>query len=244
MTESTFEKVGDYLEHHGIKNQKWGVRRYQYEDGRLTPEGREHYGVGPARDDGYIDSNGVPHIGLQFFAEKKNEAEKVDLSTYSKEERDMMTQYVKDAKLQSEYEKYKAIENKTPEEIESERKLKVVQDYNLQQQYEKALASESGPDPAKAATDILKVSQGFFRERRKSGIAKKDYSDIPTDELKKRVDRLNLEQNYGRLTGDTHAVATGRDKVHEFLQDVFIVASIAGILIPLFSKKKSNPVIN
>lgn len=38
------------LQHHGIKFQKWGVRRYQNPDGSLTPEGREHYGYGPARD--------------------------------------------------------------------------------------------------------------------------------------------------------------------------------------------------
>ena len=29
-----------YLYHHGIKGQKWGVRRYQNEDGTLTKEGR------------------------------------------------------------------------------------------------------------------------------------------------------------------------------------------------------------
>lgn len=33
-----------YLEHHGIKGQKHGVRRYQNEDGSLTPEGMERYG--------------------------------------------------------------------------------------------------------------------------------------------------------------------------------------------------------
>lgn len=33
------------LYHHGIKGQKWGVRRYQYEDGSLTPEGRARYRV-------------------------------------------------------------------------------------------------------------------------------------------------------------------------------------------------------
>lgn len=33
--------MNDYLEHHGIKGQKWGVRRYQNPDGTLTKEGKE-----------------------------------------------------------------------------------------------------------------------------------------------------------------------------------------------------------
>lgn len=36
----------DHLAHYGIKNQKWGVRRWQYEDGTLTPEGRIRYRQG------------------------------------------------------------------------------------------------------------------------------------------------------------------------------------------------------
>ena len=39
----------DYLAHHGIKWQRWGVRRYQNKDGSLTAEGRSHYNVGPKR---------------------------------------------------------------------------------------------------------------------------------------------------------------------------------------------------
>lgn len=36
----------NYISHHGITGQKWGVRRYQYEDGSLTPEGKVRYGNG------------------------------------------------------------------------------------------------------------------------------------------------------------------------------------------------------
>lgn len=35
----------EYLAHHGIKGQKWGLRRYQNADGSLTAEGRKHYGA-------------------------------------------------------------------------------------------------------------------------------------------------------------------------------------------------------
>ena len=48
----------DYLKmrelyHHGIKGQRWGIRRYQNEDGSLTAAGKAHYNTssGISKDD-------------------------------------------------------------------------------------------------------------------------------------------------------------------------------------------------
>lgn len=39
----------NYLAHHGILGQKWGIRKYQNPDGSLTEEGRKRYGVNGER---------------------------------------------------------------------------------------------------------------------------------------------------------------------------------------------------
>lgn len=45
MYYSDFIEEGTYLAHHGVKGQKWGVRRYQNPDGSLTAEGERRYGT-------------------------------------------------------------------------------------------------------------------------------------------------------------------------------------------------------
>ena len=41
------------LYHYGVKGQKWGIRRYRYADGSLTPLGRKRYGIGLKKDSGF-----------------------------------------------------------------------------------------------------------------------------------------------------------------------------------------------
>ena len=49
---------GNYLAHHGILGQKWGIRRYQNENGSLTSEGKKRY-----QEDKYN----------QYLSEEKND---------------------------------------------------------------------------------------------------------------------------------------------------------------------------
>ena len=46
---------GYELYHHGIKGQKWGIRRFQNEDGTLTPEGLRRYGKRYENREKYIE---------------------------------------------------------------------------------------------------------------------------------------------------------------------------------------------
>ena len=42
MNYVVIKKDSDFLVHHGIKGQKWGIRRFQNEDGTLTEAGKKH----------------------------------------------------------------------------------------------------------------------------------------------------------------------------------------------------------
>lgn len=50
---------GEYLQHHGIMGQRWGIRRYQNPDGTLTEEGARRLHRNLAEDGSYHASNGI-----------------------------------------------------------------------------------------------------------------------------------------------------------------------------------------
>jgi hypothetical protein len=65
-----------YLCHHGIKGQRWGVRRYQNKDGTLTSAGRSRYGVGLSKRIGEFDPTRSKIIQRQL--EKQKAATRAD----------------------------------------------------------------------------------------------------------------------------------------------------------------------
>ena len=62
------------LKHFGVKGQKWGVRRYQKEDGTLTRAGRQRYN---AKDyDSMEESKKIQYHKDQFKQKRNDYAEK------------------------------------------------------------------------------------------------------------------------------------------------------------------------
>ena len=64
--------LGDSLEHHGIKGQKWGIRRFQNSDGSLTSAGKQRYSVKMAKK-------------YHLFEEHPNSAQAWDNARYIKD---------------------------------------------------------------------------------------------------------------------------------------------------------------
>ena len=67
----------DYLMHHGILGQKWGIRRYQNPDGSFTAEGKRRY----LDENGYDTTKYSRKLGLVGGA--------IDLARYTKHKKDL-----------------------------------------------------------------------------------------------------------------------------------------------------------
>ena len=80
------------LRHHGIKGQKWGVRRFQNADGSLTADGRKRYGTDDLKDtlDKVNKADSLIKTAKKYQAEKDhkeyNNKIKSDLSKMSDKE--------------------------------------------------------------------------------------------------------------------------------------------------------------
>lgn len=71
----------DYIAHHGVKGQRWGVRRYQYKDGSLTSLGKRHYGSDTSAKDGAVKSFVKTQASNATKKYYENQIKKVDKNT-------------------------------------------------------------------------------------------------------------------------------------------------------------------
>lgn len=89
-----------HLAHHGIKGQKWGVRRYQNEDGTLTNAGKRRYNqiVNDARQ--YGDKHAKLEYMTRVFKNDINNGKRVLVTKDTKEYYTKLTEdLIKDRKI-------------------------------------------------------------------------------------------------------------------------------------------------
>lgn len=177
----------DILMHHGTKGQKWGNRRYQYEDGSLTPAGRERYGVGPprslsARIDAYRKKRFEAKVERAVLkrkeAEEKQRKKDADNSDKIKaaqrkrqiEEENLKTENVKAANRATKIQSIRdSVRNIFSKDVDPElAKAKFEQDTIRNQQklqkmelkaQKKAIKEQQKVEKAKVKAEILKIKE-------------------------------------------------------------------------------------
>lgn len=150
-----------YLIHHGIPDQKWGVRRFQNEDGSLTPEGRERYGVDEARSKADVQKAKarISYNTQKYKADLKSKAQREKDRRAAKEERNRIREAEKTARIQKKEQaktdtkgqnkvKFGRTKNMSDEDLQ-----KAVDRLKLQAEYNKSYVLATQPNSALAKAD-------------------------------------------------------------------------------------------
>lgn len=218
------------IEHSGIKGMRWGVRRYQREDGTLTEEGKKRYLKG------YNDS-------IEKALSIQNKINNLDKNDFKDKNGDFNEEAYN-----------KALKNLQNEKSLEEGKTKTI-DENQSTYFDQKKWDDETVKGDAAKVQALKEAKTMFDQagdlagRSPKGSVRinnkeKFYKSIPDEEMRRRINRLQMERQYGDLTGDNKYVLSGKEKAKEILQTVGSVLGIAasaltvGLLFKQFGHRK------
>ena len=147
----------DSLSHHGIKGQRWGIRRFQNEDGSLTKEGRERY-YGP------VDQKKMEKLAAkQEYEAFKKELKEISKSNLPrKEKKQLKTAKIADKVLDN-LEKDYYIDREVTKKNDSYKRLAVDTAFTVLNPYNAAYLLA---DSARAVAAKHKVNK-YMKEREK-----------------------------------------------------------------------------
>lgn len=215
------------LSHHGVLDQKHGIRNYQYPNGSLTPLGRIHYGVGPPRSDAWGTSDAIDNIISSYsdrkvselpFSDKakefidsnsevtvkdkpKKQQEKVEETppeeSRTKTREEEMKEYISNRNTEKTYEKLK--------KEEEDSSLQDMRDYitrrNTEKTYNQLKKEEAGPSSAEQAKKALDEASKIVEKFRQDNVTyiKAHTSKAKLDLSKMSDQELRDQINRGNL---------------------------------------------
>lgn len=158
--------MNNELYHHGILGMKWGVRRYQNSDGTLTAAGKKRYGT-------------------EYEHARQVARDKRDKS-YEKAMNDSGASRVR--KLNRAADEYDYDLNKVSKDIES----KIRKDVGDEMEAKANIAKES----SKMANELGTTNSAIAKLRRRKEMNQLDTSELTDEEMRTKINRLNLEKQY------------------------------------------------
>lgn len=187
------------LYHWGIKGQKWGIRRYQNADGTLTAEGRKRY------------NNGVEPETLEKRTDSKGNT----------------SYYYKDSDGKEHKYKTSSKDLSTEDTVDLLKQIKLE---NSLHREEVETSTRNIKNTKNALNETANVLNATVRALPTGNgkYVKKDYSSLSDQDLRNKISRLQLEESYGRLSGDTKYVKSGSEKAREVLQTAGAIVGIGG----------------
>ena len=149
------------LYHWGIPGQRWGNRRFQNEDGSLTPEGRERYGVNEARSKSAAQKSKakITYSTQKYKADLKSKAKKEADTRTAREERHRVKEWAKTERVANREQaktdnkgttgfKFRKTKNMSDEELS-----KAIDRLKLQAEYNKQYVLATQPNSALVKAD-------------------------------------------------------------------------------------------